>query len=354
MHYKKIRIEGFDIHKLLSLCLKENIILKNIRILSDYEFTASINNMDWGQFVYLTKNQYSVSIIKETAVKRFLSLFASRCTVVGVILFIFIVMLQTFFIAEIRVYGYEKLTETEILETLADAGLYAGCSRFVDLDAVKLEMYRKLDYISWIGITLKGGLAEVTIAEGTLQETTVNEDQHCHIVAQKEGYVQKIIAREGKEVVKKDDFVNVGETLISGIIEIEDKTYSSDEESHSYRYVHADGQVYAKTIYRFVCYQEANTLEKKKTGKAIPGFKVKLGTRVFNTADLFVPYAVSSYRERRVLNIIRPFPIEIAVNDISQLKLYSKKKTEDEIKEWANWQVREAIRNNIPESSQIL
>lgn len=354
MHYKEIRVEGFEIHKLLSQCLKEGISLRNIRITGECEFTAVIGAKDWQKFRTVAKNRYNLTVTRERGIKQLVRrMLSSRSTILGIIIFCAIIVLQTAFVSEIRVYGYEKLPEREILEALEEAGLFVGCERSVDLDSIKIEMHRQLDNLSWIGITLKGGLAEVTVAEGTLPVEQIDKNQPCHIVAKKEGYIVKTIAREGKPAVEKDEFVNVGDLLISGIIEITDKTYSSDPENPPSRYVHSEGEVFAKTVHRFICYQEVNDIEKRKTGKTVPGLRVKAGTKEINTANLFAAYDTSAYEEKKVFGIIWPFPAEIYITRVSELELFSRARQADEIEALANRQAREFIKAVIPESTQI-
>ena len=58
MHYKSVYIEGFDIHRLLSQCLKEGIELRGIKILSNYEFTADVRGSDFPRFSRLVGSKY--------------------------------------------------------------------------------------------------------------------------------------------------------------------------------------------------------------------------------------------------------------------------------------------------------
>ncbi|GAB1476548.1 hypothetical protein MASR2M70_13820 [Bacillota bacterium] len=355
MQYREIRVEGFEIHKLLSQCLKEGITLRNIHTAGECEFTAVISEKDWQKFCGIAKNRYNLSVIGEKGIKQLLRrLFPFRFTLPGVIVFCVIIAMQTAFISEIRVYGFEKLPERQILEALEASGLYVGCSRSLDLERVKIEMHRRLDRLSWIGITLKGGLAEVTVAEGTIPGKQIDKAQPCHVVAGKEGYIVKTIAREGKPVVEKDDFVHVGEMLISGIIEIKDKTYTSDPGNPPLRYVHSEGEVYAKTVYRFIRYQELYDIEKRKTGRSIPGLRVKIGAGEINTTDFFTAYDTSDYKERRVFGIFWPIPAELYVNRVSELELFGRIRGDEEIEAQANRQTREFIKTEIPESTQII
>lgn len=355
MYYLTVHVQGFELQKLLSRCLAEGISLWNIRIIDDLEMTVRINADDWHRFQKLLGNKYKVTILSEKGFKPLLSRFLSKKrTLLGIIIFVLLLYYQSCFVSEIRIYGYQRLTESEIRQHLSNAGLYEGCSKRVDLDQVEIQMFRQLEDISWIGITYKGNLAEVTVVEGTEPINKVNLDQPCHIVAAKEGYINKIIAREGNESVTKGDFVHPGDILISGVLPIEDKTYSQDPEVPNERYTHAKGEVYAKIVYRFTYYQEKEDIKKKKTGKMIPGLSLTIGNFKFNTADLFRPYNSAIYHEHLLLNLVQPFPIQIGVNRQWEVKLQKEKREQKSIEEQGKRQAREAIRENIPDSAQIL
>ncbi|NLY70237.1 MAG: sporulation protein YqfD [Clostridiales bacterium] len=355
MHYITVLVEGFDPQKLLSLCLKEGIALWNIHIRSDLEMTLKLEAKDWKKFMRLKGNRYRVTILSEKGIKPLLKrAFSNKTALIGVALFIFLIYFQSLFISEIRIYGYKSYTEREIREKLKYAGLYEGCSKSIDLDKVEIDMYKQFEDLSWIGIELKGNLAEVTIVEGTKPIPIVDKEQPCHIVAAKEGYIEKTIAREGKGVVEKGDFVREGDLLITGMIPIEDKTYTQDPENPGYRYVHADGEVYAKTIYRFVYYQEKEELHKDLTGREMPGFSIRIGDLTFNSADIFRPFNSAIYEETVLINTVRPFPIEFATNKQKEVKLRKQTRDHKDIEKRAKQQLREAIKEYIPESAQIL
>ncbi|MDD2215461.1 MAG: sporulation protein YqfD [Eubacteriales bacterium] len=355
MHKIIIRVEGFDLQKLLSLCLEEGIPLWNIRILGDLEITMGLEAADWQRFLKVAGNRYRVTIISEKGLKPLLRrILSKKSTLIGVTIFALLLYYQSCFVSEIRIYGYERLTEREIRESLANAGLYEGCSKSVDLDLVEIEMFRHLEDISWVGIEYRGNLAEVRLVEGTESIATPDLDQPCHIVAAKEGYIEKIIAREGKEAVSQGEFVNVGDVLISGILQIEDKTYSSDPENPMNRYVHARGEAFAKTVYRFIYYQEKEKLLKQRTGRSIPGFSLSIGEYAFNSADFLWPYDSAIYEEKIFFNFLRPIPIQLGINRQYEVDLIKRVRDDQAIEEQGKQQARIAIKENLPESVQII
>lgn len=355
MHYITIRVEGFDLQKLLSQCLNKGIDLWNIKIAGDLEMTMRMDASDWDRFLKLARNRYRVTVISEKGFKPlFRRIITKKRTLVGAALFVLLLYYQSSFISEIRVYGYEKLTEREILENLESASLYAGCSKSVDLDKIEIQMFRNIEELSWIGIKLKGNLAEVTVVEGTTPVEEVDKSKPCHIIASKDGYIQKTIARQGKEAVSQGDFVHAGDLLISGILPIEDKTYSKDPDTVLERYVHAEGEIYAKTVYRFIRYQEKEELRKEKTGRRMPGLSLRIGNFFFNSANHIYPYDKSVYEEKRVFGFLRPVPVEFSYNCQWEVELRKIIRDEEAVTKRAKQQLREAIRENIPDSAQIL
>ena len=69
---------------------------------------------------------------------------------------------------------------------------------------------------------------------------------------------------------------------------------------------------------------------------------------------MIAPFDTSLYEEKKILDLIWPFPVEIAVNRVWELELYREKRTREQIEKQAKRQTRELIRNNIPASAQIL
>src|SRR5690606_2294206 len=153
-------------------------------------------------------------------------------------------------------------------------GLYEGCSKNVDLKQVKLHIYQNLDNITWIGVKYIGNLAEVTIVEGTVTPKPLDISKPCDIVADKEGFVEEIIARDGKAVSLPGTFVKPGDVLISGIIPLKSTAYGTPEVTLTERYVHAAGEVYARVPHRYVYYQEKYLDVKEPTGNKIYGFRL--------------------------------------------------------------------------------
>lgn len=354
-HFLWVLVEGFQLEKLLSLCLKEQIPLKNIRIKNTMEMTFRMNQSDWSHFVRLTKKNYRIEVLSEGGILPIAKqMIMKKRTLVGVALFVLLLLYQNAFISEIQIYGYEAITESLLRKELAEVGLYEGCSKTVDLDQVEIELFKRFPDISWVGIHLNGNLALVQIVENEPVPEKINDQGYSNIVAAKEGYIESVVAREGKVSTQKGDFVQVGDILITGILPIEDKTYQRDPDQPAYRYVKANGEVYARTVYRFVRYQEKEELQKNKTGRNVYGFNLSVGQFHWNTMKLLWPYDHAIYEEIVLCNLIRPIPLKIVVTRQWEIELERVSRTDEAKEQEGNRQTRAAIKETIDGSAQIL
>lgn len=354
-HSVTIKVEGFEQQKLITECMRKNIPLKDIHILNDIEMILTLMEWDYQTFLKTAKNKYRITILREKGYKPVAKkAFGKKSTIVGLLLFALILYYQSTFVSEIRILGYESFTESEIRESLKEAGLYEGCSKSVDLKAVKLHLYNDLDNIAWIGVKYIGNLAEVTIAEGTITPKPVDKSKPCDIIADKEGYVEKTIAREGVVAAPQGTYVKPGDILISGIVPVKSTAYGTPDVDTTERYVHSEGEVYARIPYRLTYYQERYRDIKTPTGNSLVGFRIEIGSFKLNSANILNHYDNSVYEEAKLIHTVRPFPVSFGIAKIDEVIVTEQERSQEDIEKEGNRQARLAIRENLPENVQIL
>lgn len=353
-HYKEIRIEGFDQQRLINQCAKEEIIIRDLRIRNDIEMTMKVMDYDYNRLLRIARNKYQITVLRDNGYKPiFKKLFHKKSTIAGLIIFGLLMYYQSSFISEIRISGYEKFTEAQVRNCLTEAGFYEGCSKNISVDKVKLYLYNNLANLAWVGISYNGNLAEVTIVEGTKPTEKIDRNKPVHIVAAKDGYIEKIIAKEGFANVSKGAFVKAGDPVISGIVPIKSTAFNTSESAIE-RYVHAAGEVTAKVPYRFTYYQEKYDLIKKPTGKIMYGIKFQVGNFNFNTAKFFNRWETCVYKENKIASFIRPIPFSLSVAKCEEVTLSKKERSKKSIEKAANILLRKAEKENITENSQII
>lgn len=170
---------------------------------------------------------------------------------------------------------------------------------------------------------------------------------------QKEGYVERTIAREGTVAVEPGTYVKPGDILISGIVPVKSTAYGTSAAEMTERYVHASGEVYAKVPYRLFCYQEKYNYIKSPTGNHILGIRFELGDLKLNTAKESYKYSNSTYTEKEILKLIRPIPLTLGLVKIEEVEVSKKKKSKDELQK-TNMLARKMITEKVPQNAQIL
>ncbi len=354
-HSMTIKVEGFEQQKILTECVRRDITIKDIHILSDIEMVLTLMEWDYQDFLKIVKNKYRITVVKENGYRPVIKkTFSKKSTIIGLILFALIMYYQSTFISEIRVLGYRSFTETQIRESLREAGLYEGCSKNIDLSKVKSHIYKDLDNIAWIGVKYIGNLAEVTIAEGTITPKPVDKSKPCDIIADKEGYVERTIARQGVVAAAEGTYVKPGDVLISGTVPIKSTAYGTPAAEMTERYVHSEGEVYVRVPYRLNYHQERYRDILTPTGNSIWGFKVEIGNLKINTAKSLYYYENSTYKENVLLHWVRPIPVTVGLVKIDEVEVRVEERSQEDIRNEANMQAREAIREKLPQNVQIL
>lgn len=312
-HHRKIRIEGTDLPGIVNKCIRNGILLKNLRYRDQLESTVEVKDEDYDRLKKLAGHSYRMTAISEGGIIPLLFKIKTNIpTIIGAFLLGALIFYQSLFIAEIRVDGYRSISETEIRQTLADAGLEEGEKKPENYDDIKAALYGNHQKITWVSIYEDGRLIKVNIAEaGKAEESEKTDIKPVHIVASRSGMVEKIIPLQGNARVRKGDYVNKGDILISGRYKYQSTDYSKGD-GFFYMYSHAEGQVLAKVPRQVTFYMQKAQHSEKLTGKKIPGLCIKIGDVGIDTAKRMNRYITSVRKEKILMDIVRPLPVRIS------------------------------------------
>lgn len=354
-HYRKIRIEGLNLSKIVNKCIKNGIILKDLIWEDSVQSTVTIKGEDFERFRREAGNSYRMTVLEEGGIiPVFKNLKSQLISVLGAFLLGALLFYQGFFIAEIRVDGYTKTTEAEIRETLTEAGLYEGARKPDSYEEVKAALYENHDTVTWVGIFERGRLVEVTIAEADDEnETEVSDTTPVDIVAERTGIVEKIIPLQGNAMVQKGDYVNKGDLLISGTFEYQSTDYSRGDKVFR-MYSHADGQVMAKIPRQVTFYIQNAERVKEKTGRSVPGLYIRLGDLEIDTARKLYRYEASRREETTIIDIAKPLPLKISTVRICQVNLRNEPVTPDKLRRVTEAAVRQYAKDNLEKHEMVL
>ena len=327
----EVRIEGFQIGKLLDAAAKNGILLRSVRVYAETEAQAEIAACDLKRLQKLAGARYRVKPRARRGAVYQTRVFLRRPVLaIGVLLAAAIVIAESFFVAAIEVDGYRAIPESELRACLAESGIREGTYRpGIDWERAETAIFETFPQIMWVRLVYDGRLVVLEVAEtghkiirGETELSAEEEDLfvpapakqdgYCDIVAARGGYIESINPTWGDAMAEPGDYVKKGQVLICGRIPIEPTTF--EENAPKEYYVRARGEVWARVPYRLTFRQERYLRSSAKTNAQ------------HETAQAEQPAVVS--------------------NRVEKTQKQAKAKAEQQIRVWA--------KENLPENAEIV
>lgn len=352
--YNRIRVEGLQLNKFLSSSLNNNFHLTRIKKIDDFTLECNILQKDYKKLSTMNHNQYRITLLTSKGIPEYRrKILSNKAFVLGFFLFAFLLYYQGQFINEIHIKGIEQLDENQLIHFLSDMGVNEGNKKNFSTDEIKSYLYDEYENISWAGVSYTGNKLTIEIVEKVKAPEIIPMNIPCDIVAKKKGYIENVITKYGTRVVQDDVFVNEGDLLIEGIIKKINTSGRHNESFEEIKYVHALGEVYARTIYRFIILEEKTEYIKIHTGKKDYGFNLKVGDILLDTGKMFVGFDRYKRVNSKIFETRIPFPIALYCAEYSEVEIETRTKSQEEIENSINEQVESIIKKNIPEDAKI-
>ena len=269
----EVRIEGFQIGKLLDAAARSGMLLKAIRVDSETAVRAEIAACDLKQLQKLAGARYRVTPqVRRGVVYQTRALLRRPMLVIGVLLAASMVIAESFFVAAVTIDGYRAIPESALRDCLAASGVREGVYRpGIDWGQAEAALFETFPQIMWVRLVYDGRLVVLEVAETGHQiirgesELAADEEKlfipapepqngYCNIVAARSGYIERIDPLWGDAMAEPGDYVKKGQILIRGQIPIETTTF--DENAPKEYCVRARGEVWARVPYRLTFRQE--------------------------------------------------------------------------------------------------
>lgn len=354
-HHRKIRIEGTDLPGIVNKCIRNGILLKDLRYEDQLESTVEVKDDDYHRLKKIAGHSYRMTTISEGGTIPFLNKIKSNIpTIIGAFLLGALIFYQGLFIAEIRVDGYRSITEAEIRQTLADAGLEEGVRKPKNYDDIKAALYENHSKITWVSIYEDGRSIKVNVAEaGKAEETKKKDMTPAHIVAARSGIIEKITPLQGNAKAQKGDYVNKGDILISGRYKYQSTDYSKGD-GFFYMYSHAEGQVLAKVPRQVTLYMQKTRPSEKLTGRSIPGLYIKIGDMEIDTAKMMNRYKISVRSETVLTDLVQPLPLKISFVEVKETEAEKQRISPEKRKAVTEAAIRQYKREEMTSGEEII
>lgn len=135
--------------------------------------------------------------------------------------------------------GNQRVPKEEIVKVLDKYGIGIGKLRyFKKISKIKNYALIELDSLSWLWVSIDGTRVLVEVREKDPGKGIFPNDVFCNLVATHPGQIVDMRVRHGRKAVERNMVVDEGQLLVSGI---------SETKYHGNRYIHADGEIMAKT-----------------------------------------------------------------------------------------------------------
>lgn len=283
--YVDIKIEGLALEKFINLCISNNVIMWDIKRVNITTLEAKITCRDFKKMRSIVRRVgCRVSIHKKNGYPFWMhKLKRRKMLLIGAFFCLLLLLLSSSFILSIEVVGSEDVKDAKILYSLSTSGLKIGSNKYrLNLREIENKLLIDVDELAWVGIEIKGVDARVEVVEKRFAPDKIDKNVPCNVVAKKNGVIEKILSRSGDAVIKVGDIVKKGDTIISGVVQRENMENS--------RFVHAYGEVFARTYYETVESVNLINIKNEKTGNKHIKRTINIGSIQLNINKANIPY----------------------------------------------------------------
>lgn len=341
MSHYIIKIEGRRPNSLLSLLIILKIPFIKKKETKDY-LILEIEE-EYFQNIKKLAPTYEITILKRTGKAYLIHLYKTKKIFLYSIIFAFLVIiLLTNIIFSVRVVETDKEIKDMILTDLRENGItrFRFKVSYKRKEAIREKILEKeKDYLEWLEIEEIGTMYQVKVIR-RINNPKEEELKPRSIVAKKKGRITRIEADYGEVTTKKNDVVDKGDTLISGLIKNKEEIKTK---------VAARGKVYAEVWYQVNLNLPTIYQEEIKTGNKKNTLEIIFLDKNIFISELF-KYNNSISKETVLYNNpIIPFRISFTKKEEIKLKqvAYQEDKTLKKIKKLAVDKLKQRIGNDI-------
>ena len=341
MSHYIIKIEGRRPSSLLSLLIILKIPFIKKKETKDY-LILEIEE-EYFQKIKKLAPTYEITILKRTGKAYLIHLYKTKKIFLYSTIFAFLVIiLLTNIIFSVRVVETDKEIKDMILTDLRENGItrFRFKVSYKRKEAIREKILEKeKDYLEWLEIEEVGTMYQVKVIR-RINNPKEEELKPRSIVAKKKGRITRIEADYGEVTTKKNDVVDKGDTLISGLIKNKEEIKTK---------VAARGKVYAEVWYQVNLNLPTIYQEEIKTGKKKNTLEIIFLDKNIFILELF-KYNNSISKETVLYNSpLTPFRISFTKKEEIKLKqiAYQEDKTLKKIKKLAVDKLKQRIGKDI-------
>ena len=297
--YYVVTIEGINTEKFLNTLIRNKVNVYDVKRISNTKIELKVDRKSIRAFKSIYRgSKFEVKIKQKTGLP-FLArrIYRYKGMWICAMLSLVLLMSTSLFVTDVYIKAPEGIDKVLVRKELEKAGVRPGVyKKGIDRKEVRDQIMGEFGDIAYVSINVKGTNIFVTITkkDESLQEK--KETNYCNIIAKKNGIIEKVIPRSGKQVANVGDIVRKGDVLVSGsntkpLPEVWATTFYESKQSTNYIDKVKTRTGNKKTVYTFSFYDKKYTLRRNIDFK---NYEIENKEHVLTIGDYTFPLKIKS------------------------------------------------------------
>ncbi len=242
MFYYKVKIEGLNLDRFITNCVKNGIILKNVRKKDRKTLIVSLNYTNLKKlFAKVDTKCYNITLLKKGLIPLFRENIIKRCGIfAGLTLGIIAVLFLSQIYWRVDINCDNTLIIQNMSNQLIDAGISPGVKiSNVNLDELEVLLLNNNPELASVSLHREGVVLKVDV-----YEALPKDEKQYNLYSSANAIITKIVVINGQQMVNEGDIVKKGDLLVQAssdgkkaVAVIFGKVYiTADEEFNKYTY----------------------------------------------------------------------------------------------------------------------
>lgn len=351
-----VLVKGANPELFFQKCVRHGIEVWNMQKESQHACYGNIKL----QHVPLLKSlkrgtNYKLKFVKKRGfpfyVKQF---FKNKHIIIGLILSALFIFWLSNIVWKVEITGVPKELEEQISERLHHYGIHRGAWA-LSIDSpgiIQKKLINDIPELLWIGVHKKG---TTFILEG-VEKIVVEEEEvdgPRNLVATKKGVISKMHVSKGKPQVAVDEYVEPGDVLVSGKLDLSDDADDKKEPT----LIAAEGDIRARTWYETSVTVPLEVNYEVLTGERKRKYFIQIGAVKVPVWGFGKPDYDAFHRESdtSALHFLKwKLPIKFDVTTLSEKEYRKVERTKDEAIDHGLEQARRELRLQLGPDAEII
>ncbi|WHY84761.1 sporulation protein YqfD [Neobacillus novalis] len=238
-----VKVSGKGIERFLNVLIRNGIHIWNVKRHGTETITFRMRLRDAMNIRhYARKSECSITFLRRSGIP-FLAkrLLKNSGFLLGAGVFLFIILFLSNVIWGIEIKGAKPATEYKIRKELDKMGVKIGKVQFFvkNVEGIQRQLTNNIGDLTWVGVELNGTTYHLQVVEKN-EPKKPEQLSPQNLVAKKKATIVNMFVETGQPVVERNDHVEKGQILVSGVYGQEGNT----------ELVAATGKVWGETWYK--------------------------------------------------------------------------------------------------------